>query len=125
MQFVRWNQVILSLIFVFMISFFSASTNAQTTHALVILMDSDVNISESVIRDGETVQKSLGVLQSENISQLNMTIMRSSERKVTTSDMIEWIGNIDPSDNDVVMVYYSGHGFIDDQNKHFVTFEEG
>jgi formylglycine-generating enzyme required for sulfatase activity len=126
MQFVRWNQVILSLMSVFMISLiFSASTNAQTTHALVILMDSDVNISDSVIRDAETVQKSLGVLQSENISQLNMTIMRSSERKVTTSNMIEWIGNVEPSDNDVVMVYYSGHGFIDDQNRHFLAFEEG
>lgn len=126
MQFVRWNQVILSLIFIFIIGLIlSASANAQATYALVVLIDSDVSISESVAKDAETVQKALGILQSEGISQLNMTIMRSSERKVTTSDMIEWIGNIDPSDDDVVMVYYSGHGFIDDQNRHFLSFEEG
>ena len=88
-------------------------------------MDSDVNISASVVKDAETVQKALEVLQSEGISELKMTTMRSSEKKVKTSDMIEWIGNLDPSEDDVVMIYYSGHGFIDEQNRHYLSFEEG
>lgn len=102
----------------------SVNVFAQNAYVLIILMDSDVNISESVTKDGETVQKALEVLQSEGICQLNMKIVRSSERKVKTSDLIEWIGNLDPSEDDVVMIYYSGHGFVDEQNRHYLSFEE-
>jgi len=123
---IRLCQIILLIASVFVISLtFSITASAQTTYCLILLMDSDVNISASVIKDAETVQKALEVLQSEGISELKMTTMRSSEKKVKTSDMIEWIGNLDPSEDDVVMIYYSGHGFIDEQNRHYLSFEEG
>jgi len=119
-------QIILLIASVFVISLtFSITASAQTTYCLILLMDSDVNISASVIKDAETVQKALEVLQSEGISELRMTTMRSSEKKVKTSDMIEWLGNLNPSEDDVVMIYYSGHGFIDEQNRHYLSFEEG
>ncbi|HGE70908.1 TPA: hypothetical protein ENX78_08745 [Candidatus Poribacteria bacterium] len=123
---IRLCQIILLIASVFVISLtFSITASAQTTYCLILLMDSDVNISASVVKDAETVQKALEVLQSEGISELKMTTMRSSEKKVKTSDMIEWIGNLDPSEDDVVMIYYSGHGFIDEQNRHYLSFEEG
>jgi len=123
---IRLCQIILLIASVFVISLtFSITVSAQTTYCLILLMDSDVNISASVVKDAETVQKALEVLQSEGISELKMTTMRSSEKKVKTSDMIEWIGNLDPSEDDVVMIYYSGHGFIDEQNRHYLSFEEG
>jgi len=123
---IRLCQIILLIASVFVISLtFSITASAQTTYCLILLMDSDVNISASVIKDAETVQKALEVLQSEGISELRMTTMRSSEKKVKTSDMIEWLGNLNPSEDDVVMIYYSGHGFIDEQNRHYLSFEEG
>ena len=100
-------------------------SNAQTTYALLILMDSDVNIAPSVAKDAETVQNSIKILETEGICQLNMKVLRSSEKKVTTSDMVEWIMNLELSSDDVMMIYYSGHGYIDDQNRHFLAFDEG
>jgi iron(II)-dependent oxidoreductase len=119
------KQGILSLLFFLMISVTVLPSYAQTTYALLVLMDGDVNIAPSVIKDAETIQSSLGLLQKENICQLNMTVMRNSENKVTTSDMIDWIMNLDPSKNDVMMIYYSGHGYIDEQKRHYFSFDEG
>jgi sulfatase modifying factor 1 len=119
------KQGILSLLFFLMISVTVLPSYAQTTYALLVLMDNDINIASSVAKDAETVQSSLGLLQKENICQLNMTVMRSSENKVTTSDMIDWIMNLDPSKDDVMMIYYSGHGYIDERNRHYLSFDEG
>jgi len=119
---------ILYLIFILVIGFAVSPCDAQTTYAfyaLLILMDNDVNIAPSVTKDAETVQSSLKVLETEGICQLNVKVLQDSERKVSTSDMVEWIMNLEPSSDDVMMIYYSGHGFIDDQNRHFLAFDEG
>ncbi|MGB9597060.1 MAG: SUMF1/EgtB/PvdO family nonheme iron enzyme [Candidatus Poribacteria bacterium] len=123
---IKFRQIMMLLAIFFIIGLiFSINVSAQTIYALIILMDSDVNISASVIKDGETVQKALDVLQSEGICQLNMKIIHSSEQEIKTSNMIEWIGNLSPSEDDIVMLYYSGHGFVDEQNRHYLSFEEG
>jgi formylglycine-generating enzyme len=108
-----------------LISVVVSPSNAQTTYALLILMDGDVNLAPSVTKDDETVENSIKMLETEGICQLNMKVLHSSKQKVTTSDMVEWIMNLEPSDDDVMMIYYSGHGYIDDQNKHFLAFDEG
>jgi len=112
------------LIFSIFLLIIAKPVAAQTTYSLLIFMDGDVSIGPSAEKDNETATKCLKSLESWKICQLSMTTLRSSQDKVTSRDVMDWLRNIDPSSDDAVMVYYSGHGFINEEGKHFVWFGE-
>jgi len=99
------------------------SVDAQTVHALLVIMDNDPNIGISAGQDGKRMEQVLESLKTWEICQVNLTSLRSSQTKVTTQDMLNWIGNVKASSNDTLMVYYSGHGYIDETKRHFLSFD--
>ncbi len=98
---------------------------AQTIHVLAIIMDGDVNIGISAEKDSSTLEKCLSSLESWKLCDVNSIFLKSSKMKVTSKDVLNWINDCEVSSNDTLMIYYSGHGFIDEQNRHFLWFDEG
>lgn len=125
MQLCSCERIIISLFVVIIALISSAQANAQTTYALIILMDNDVNIAPSVEKDSDTIQTSLTALEKEQICDLEMTVMRASEGKIKSAEVFNWLKETYPNTDDTLMVYYSGHGFIDEQNRHYLYFDEG
>jgi hypothetical protein len=98
---------------------------AQTVHVLAIIMDGDVNIGISAEKDSQTLEKCLSSLESWKLCDVNSIFLKSSKMKVISKDVLDWISDCEVSSNDILMIYYSGHGFIDEQNRHFLWFDEG
>jgi len=124
MYFANVKRYAVTLFAVSIMLIFIRPSYTETTHALIILMDNDVNIAPSVEKDSETIQKSLEILQKEQICDLEMTVMLASDGKIRSSDIFQWLDDAYPFEQDTVMVYYSGHGFIDEQNRHHLIFDE-
>lgn len=111
--------------FLVMLIVLTLSIDAQVMHALLVIMDGDVNIGASAEKDAETVEQCLKSLESWRILQLNMSTLRSSQRKVLGSSIFDWLDKLKTSSNDVVLIYFSGHGFIDEEGSHFLWFDNG
>ena len=86
-----------------------AATFAATLHALFVIDTNDANIGQMVARDlgimGDEVQK---IAQATGLK-LNDRVYKG--RDFTTKNVIDAVRSIAPGQDDVVLFYYSGHGF--------------
>ena len=103
-----------------------SSANAQTVHALLIIMDND---KDDIGKDNTTFNKAvkqnlqnvMGMLQPLDI---RPEIWQASIRLFQPTDIIHQVQNLNVQKEDTVFVYYSGHGQITD-NVHYLTLEKG
>jgi len=89
--------------------FGTLNVEAQTVHALVVVMNADDSI-------GKGVEKSLDKINAfldqdvGNHYRVEKTVLRSSTGETTPDAVLQWIRNVRPAADDVVFFYYNGHG---------------
>ena len=138
----------LLLIFIFVSVFgIAVSVDAQKVHALLVLLGNDTNIEESVAKNEEKMVNMLKQLSYHCNVQLTLmhsksahkgtvehkTFVKGRSDKSTTNEqdiiqsrqVVEWLENLNPTPEDTVLVYYSGHGKVDSFGTHTLVFDFG
>ena len=98
------------------------TADAQTVHALLVIMDDDPTIGENVKVDRKRVKQLLGGIQS-SICEVKTTTLLSSEDTATRDKILQWIRNVNVATNDIVFIYYAGHGAMNSDNQTFLATE--
>ena len=108
MHFTKAQLTILT-VFLLGISIFTVpSAGAQTVHALLIIMDADSSIGEAMKVDQYKVERLL-----ESVSRMyrvEKTVYLSSRNATRRRAVLNWIQRVQPAHDDVVFIYYGGHG---------------
>ena len=87
----------------------TSSVEAQQVHALLVIMDADASIGNSVKIDGDNIRE---LLQNrvDNVYETHVKTLYSSAGEATVSNIQQEIRALRPGPDDVVLFYFSGHG---------------
>lgn len=97
--------------------------DGQTVHALLIVMDDDPSVGQNVRVDRKRIQHVLDSVQNELSWGVERTDLLSSEDNATRAKVLEWVKNIRANPNDVVFIYYAGHGGMNRNKETFLVTE--
>lgn len=81
---------------------------AQTVHALLVIMDADSSIGPAMKVDHYKVERMLTSVS--RVYTVKKTVYLSSRNATRGRAVLDWIQRVKPAHNDVVLVYYAGHG---------------
>ena len=108
MQFTKVKLTLLTL-FLLGIGFLIVSpADAQTVHALLIIMDADPRIGSAMEVDQYKVERELTSIN--RVYPVKKTVYLSSRNATRRRAVLDWIRSVQPARDDVVFVYYAGHG---------------
>ena len=117
----------------------------QEVHALLILLGNDGEIRPAVKHNESHMKKLLR--QVSQYADVHLTVMTSEDEvtgKVTTMKISagyttdikrfpqglirghqvdDWLNNLDVGQHDTILIYYNGHGMMQDSNKHILSFD--
>ena len=96
--------------------------NAQTVHALLVIMDDDPRIGTNVKVDRKNIVQLLGSIENE-LCEVNTTTLLSSKDQATRDGVLQWIRNVNTEKNDILFIYYAGHGGMNDKEQTFLVTE--
>ena len=99
-----------------------ATADAQTVHALFVIMDDDPAIGKNVEVDRKRVKQLLASVQS-GICEVNITNLLSSEDTATRAKVLQWVQNVSVATDDVLFIYYAGHGGMNRNQQTFLATE--
>ena len=111
------------LIFLWSATVWVPAAEGQTVHALLIVMDDDPSVGRNVRVDRKRIQHVLDSVQNELAWDVERTDLLSSEDRATRAEVLEWIKNIRVNPNDVVFIYYAGHGGMNRNKETFLATE--
>ena len=106
---------------------------AQTVHALLIIMDEDHLAQEGEDRLGPGCAvdrhyiENLLLSNVEDVCKVETKTLLSSDGTATPRQVARWLDSVNSASDDVVFVYYSGHGGMGDwasQRTYLATLEE-
>lgn len=103
----------------------ATSSGLPAIHALLIIMDSDPKIGESTKLDLIRVQTAIQTLKSDAV--LDVKILSSmnalyKNETVTPQQVQDWIESLKIASDDTIVIYYSGHGYMDQDENHYLAF---
>lgn len=109
MQFTKTQLTLVILLFLGGI-FIASSAEAQnpTVHALLIIMDNDKSIGPAMKIDKQHLEELLTWV--DQVYDVKKTVYLSSRYETQGSAILRWIRSVRPSRDDVVFIYYGGHG---------------
>ncbi len=81
---------------------------AQTVHALLIIMDADPSIGRAMKVDQYKVERMLTSVS--RVYTVKKNVYFSSRNATRGRTVLDWIQRVKPARDDVVFVYYAGHG---------------
>ena len=94
--------------------FTSTAADKPTIHALLIIMDGDARYPGRYEIDYKRIQPLLRDVQDQGICDLKLKTLSSASEddanRPTRDRVLEWINGLNPRPNDVVFVYFAGHG---------------
>ena len=99
------------------------TADGQTVHALLIVMDDDPSIGRNVRVDKKRIQQLLDSIANEISFDIERTTLLSSEDEATRAGILEWVKNIRVDPNDVIFIYYAGHGGMNANKETFLATE--
>ena len=85
------------------------NVEAQTVHALVVVMNKDKDIGKGMEVNLDKINEFLDEKVGSQY-QVRKTIFRSTAGQTTPDAVLQWIRNLRPAADDVVFFYYGGHG---------------
>ena len=118
------KSVYLFVLFVCVLSsaLYVTTADAQTVHALLVIMDDDPKIGNNVEVDRKRVKQLLGAVQN-GICEVKITPLLSSQDTATRDKVLQWIQNINVAADDVLFIYYAGHGGMNRNRETFLATE--
>ena len=85
--------------------------DAQTFHALFVMLDEDSARLESM----ETIESLLeDVVETTNCN-FEKTYLFASKQEMTSVRILQWLAEVRPGHDDVVFLYYNGHGHANEE----------
>lgn len=106
--------MIMLLLFVFgLVSIHSA--NAGSVHALVVIMDDDERVGEAMKVNHRHLIRLLNKVDESYT--VDRTDYLSSKGRTRPNNILNWVKSVNPRPDDVVLIYYGGHGGMDATSK--------
>ncbi len=100
---------------------FAATADAQTVHALLVIMDDDLDIAISVGQNRKRVRNFFDRLPGTKLEIYSAEDMRKAN-ELRPQHILDWIQRCPAGAQDTIFVYYSGHGYSDDLHKrHYLS----
>lgn len=96
--------------------------DAQTVHALLVIMDGDPRIGTNVKVDQKNIVQLLGSIENE-LCEVKSTTLLSSKDQATREGVLQWVRNVHTDKNDILFIYYAGHGGMNEKNQTFLVTE--
>ena len=125
MRIVRWQQLLKLWAFLLMLTVVLASAaEAQTMHTLLVIMDGDASIGPGVAGSMKQIENLLRDIERKDVCQVEKSVLKSTEDRATSDRVKKWIKDVRPASNDVVFVYFAGHGGMLN-NKTFIALQGG
>lgn len=104
-------QLTLSILFLMVAGLlFLPNANAETVHALLVIMDDDKTVGDGMKVNQEKVETLLAAVALDKSYYVDTTVYLSSRNQTRKNNVLNWISDIRPARDDVVFVYYGGHG---------------
>ena len=110
------------LIFVFVFISPPIQAEARTLHALLIIMDADRTLSEQSQVNQQRMEDFLNNVEASlaykkvdcdvRIDHL-LSSANAPEKEATVNNILDWLQHVCPGHDDIVLVYYAGHGKAD------------
>ena len=85
-------------------------------------MDDDPAIGKNVEVDRKRVKQLLASVQS-GICEVNITNLLSSEDTATRDKVLQWVQNVSVATDDVLFIFYAGHGGMNRNRQTFLATE--
>ena len=125
MKVVRWlHPFVVLTIVLSSVVVFAPIADAQTIHALLVFMEADPSIGAMVSINKTNIEHLLKQIQDEGVCRVKQTVLSSRNPGETTRDRIrQWLRDVRPSENDVIFIYYSGHGGMTRAGETFLATE--
>ena len=101
---------------------FAINADAQTVHALLVIMDDDLDIATSVGQNRKRVRNFFDRLPGTKLEIYSAEEMRETN-ELRPRHILDWIQRCPAGAQDTIFVYYSGHGHSDDsiQKRHYLN----
>ena len=96
--------------------------DAQKVHALLVIMDDDPSIGRNVEVDRKRVKQLLKAIENE-ICEVEITTLLSSKDTATRDGILRWVRHVDVTAEDIVFIYYAGHGGMKSHKETFLATE--
>lgn len=120
---IRWLSLLeVGLFLLISVGLLTPAADAQTIHSLLVIMDADASIGPSVAADMKKVENLLRDINAKRVCQVEKTVLRSQVDTATADEIKRWLKNVRPGSDDVVFVYFSGHGAMLN-NKTFIALQ--
>lgn len=101
----------------------TTSAKKQTIHALLIIADADPIIGRAVEVDRQRIEGMLKVAS--GICDVQIEQLLSSQGRLKSEPVLQWLKNVNPEANDTIFVYYSGHGGMNKNRETFFYLQDG
>lgn len=98
------------LLFAFTVLPIRADSQPLTIHALLVIIDADPNLGDAMKVNRKNVENLLTTVGSKGDMNVKTQHLLSSKNTATKIRIMEWLEKVDPGDQDVVFVYFSGVG---------------
>ena len=115
----NWKSLLQVTLVVFCSALIHSKTVARdpgTLRSIIIADTQDIEIGYSCASDAYRLEKSLQAVGSQLRLGTDITVL--DKRKCHRTDVEKWIHSLTPGGNDVVMVFYAGHGHEDQSGSH-------
>ena len=117
------------IVLLFLLMATPLNAGSQTVHALLVIMDADPNLGPAMKANQENVESLLTLIEHEVDLRLKKRLLLSSHNEARKSYITAWLEEINPNDDDVVFVYFSGFGGATPQTEKerdaFVYLQDG
>lgn len=105
------------------------NASSQTVHALLVVMDADPSLGKAMAANQENVENLLTAIEHEMDLRVKKQFLLSSHNEARKSYIMTWLEEINPRNDDVVFVYFSGFGGATPQTEKehdaFVYLQDG
>ena len=106
---------------------FAETADAQKVHALLVIMDDDIKIAESVNKNRLMMRDMLELLPRKG---RDIEIWRADRRRddgnaLKPVHLLDWVKQRNVGAQDTILVYYSGHGYTDYSDMHNLDLRKG
>ena len=104
---------------------FAETADAQTVHALIVIMDDDFKIDDSVSKNRKMMRKILDLLPHKDREIWSADKRLDDGNEIKPGHLLDWVKQRNVGDEDTILVYYSGHGGTDYGDRHWLDLRPG